>query len=250
MESLYLSNATQTEPTVPSSTPAGYPTDGSSTGGVPATIPGAVWYHAITTEQVNVIRAGGLTPNRNNLSQMALAIKAMIDVAKAELQAQIDNITGNLFSPGTIAFFAQDQAPANWLVCDGRAVSRSAYANLFETIGTAYGSGNGSTTFNLPNLIGRVAWGASSGVGDSVAAGLPEISGQFWAARTGVGDRPSTVATGAFSEAGRWDASVHHGGADDWGSIYQFKASGSSSVYGRSVTVQPPALKLLPCIHV
>lgn len=249
MESLYLANAVADAPAVPQDVTAGRPTDGSSTGGTPATIPGAVWYDAVTQEQVNVILAGGLTPNRNALNQMALAIQAMIDAAKAELQAQIDDLSGNLFAPGSIAFFAQADAPANWLVADGRAVSRSTYSDLFSAIGTTYGAGNGSSTFNLPNLMGRVAWGASM-PGESIAAGLPNITGSIWAARTGEGSRPSTVASGAFSEASRWNAAVHHGGDDDWGSEYALDASRSSPVYGRSSTVQPPALKLLPCIHI
>jgi hypothetical protein len=44
-----------------------------------------------------------------------------------------------------------------WLVCDGRAISRATYAGLFAKISTTYGEGNGSTTFNIPNLAGRVA---------------------------------------------------------------------------------------------
>lgn len=50
-------------------------------------------------------------------------------------------------------------APDHYLVCDGSAVSRDEYSDLFEVIGTTYGSGDGSTTFNLPNLSGRVPVG-------------------------------------------------------------------------------------------
>lgn len=52
-----------------------------------------------------------------------------------------------------------DPSP-QWMVCDGRAISRSTYATLFGVAGTTYGSGNGSTTFNIPDLRGRVAVGA------------------------------------------------------------------------------------------
>ena len=48
------------------------------------------------------------------------------------------------------------------MICDGRAVSRSDYSELFAVIGTTYGSGDGSTTFNLPNLKGRVPVGKDS----------------------------------------------------------------------------------------
>lgn len=63
---------------------------------------------------------------------------------------------------GIISLYAGAVAPSGYLVCDGSAVSRAAYSTLFEAIGTTYGSGDGSTTFNLPDLSGRVAIGASS----------------------------------------------------------------------------------------
>jgi len=60
---------------------------------------------------------------------------------------------------GTISPYAGTSAPANWLLCDGSAVSRATYAALFAVTGTAYGAGDGSTTFNLPDLRGRVVAG-------------------------------------------------------------------------------------------
>lgn len=54
---------------------------------------------------------------------------------------------------------------SGWLVCDGRAVSRSAFAELFDIIGTRFGAGDGSTTFNLPDCRGRVAGGVGAGNG-------------------------------------------------------------------------------------
>lgn len=61
------------------------------------------------------------------------------------------------FSPvGSVIAFAGSSAPTGWLLCAGQAVSRTTYASLFALIGTTYGSGDGSTTFNLPDLRGRV----------------------------------------------------------------------------------------------
>lgn len=54
---------------------------------------------------------------------------------------------------------AAGSPPTNWLLCDGQAVNRTTYANLFALIGTTYGAGDGSTTFNLPNYKGRVPVG-------------------------------------------------------------------------------------------
>ena len=71
-------------------------------------------------------------------------------------------VSGDTFPIGGILPYPSSTAPTNWLICDGRAVSRSDYSELFAVIGTTYGSGDGSTTFNLPNLKGRVPVGKDS----------------------------------------------------------------------------------------
>lgn len=63
-------------------------------------------------------------------------------------------------APGIIKMYAGNSAPDGWLLCDGSAVSRIDYALLFAVIGTTYGAGDGSTTFNVPDLSGRFALGA------------------------------------------------------------------------------------------
>jgi microcystin-dependent protein len=70
---------------------------------------------------------------------------------------------------GSIQMFAGASAPATWLFCNGSAVSRTTYSRLFTVIGTTYGSGDGSTTFNLPNMGGRSPIGATNG---SAPAGI------------------------------------------------------------------------------
>lgn len=66
---------------------------------------------------------------------------------------------------GFIGMTAAAVAPSGWLLCDGAAVSRTTYADLFTAIGTTYGVGDGATTFNLPDSQGRGAIGAGTGVG-------------------------------------------------------------------------------------
>jgi microcystin-dependent protein len=65
-------------------------------------------------------------------------------------------------TPGVIKQYAGASAPAGYLLCQGQAVSRTTYAALFQVISTTYGSGNGSTTFNLPDLRTRVPVGLNS----------------------------------------------------------------------------------------
>jgi microcystin-dependent protein len=67
-----------------------------------------------------------------------------------------------LVPAGTVSQTARATAPPGYLLCDGSAVSRTTYARLFDAIGTAYGAGNNSTTFNIPNLQGRVPVGRDS----------------------------------------------------------------------------------------
>ena len=62
---------------------------------------------------------------------------------------------------GIVMPFAGSTAPQGYLLCDGSAVSRDTYSALFTAIGTVYGAGDGSSTFNLPNLSGRVVLGVS-----------------------------------------------------------------------------------------
>ena len=67
-----------------------------------------------------------------------------------------------LIAPGSVMSFAGTSAPYGWFICDGSAVSRTDYASLFNVISTTYGSGNGSTTFNLPDIKGKVVVGYNS----------------------------------------------------------------------------------------
>jgi len=66
---------------------------------------------------------------------------------------------------GTILAYGGATIPSGWLDCDGSAISRSTYAALFTALGTTWGAGDGSTTFNLPDLRGRTAIGAGTGSG-------------------------------------------------------------------------------------
>ena len=81
--------------------------------------------------------------------------------------------------PGDYKMIAGSTIPDGWLLCNGAAVSRTTYAKLFAAIGTRYGSGNGSTTFNLPNFNGRHVLGTTNtgNLGSYVSAGLPDMSG-------------------------------------------------------------------------
>lgn len=80
------------------------------------------------------------------------------DVGWADPTGQ-GGVTGDTVPIGSITSYATSTAPENWLVCDGSEVSRTEYAELFNVIGEDFGAGDGSTTFNLPNIKGRTIVG-------------------------------------------------------------------------------------------
>jgi phage-related tail fiber protein len=87
----------------------------------------------------------GLLKTANKLSEMA--------ADQATQETAMDNIGVNYALPvGCILPWAGSVLPGGFLTCNGSAVSRTTYAALFSIIGTAFGSGNGTTTFNLPNI--------------------------------------------------------------------------------------------------
>ena len=74
--------------------------------------------------------------------------------------------SNTMFTPaGQVAAYAMSAAPQGWLKCNGAAISRSTYSNLFKAIGTTFGVGDGSTTFNLPDLRGEFIRGFDDGRG-------------------------------------------------------------------------------------
>lgn len=88
------------------------------------------------------------------------------DGVTSNIQTQIDAIP--VLPTGVILPYAATTAPSGWSLCDGSAISRTTYATLYALVGTTFGVGDGSTTFNLPDLRGRVI-GALDNLGGSSA---------------------------------------------------------------------------------
>lgn len=88
---------------------------------------------------------------------LACLVTGIVYAASGDL-----TVTGsfNLLPPGTVIMYTGSTAPDGWLLADGSQVSRTTYAALFAVIGTTFGAGNVSTTFNLPDFRRRVAVGA------------------------------------------------------------------------------------------
>ncbi len=142
--------------------------------------------------------------------------------------------------PGTVIAWAANSAPSGYLLCNGASVSRSTYAALFGVIGTTYGAGDGSSTFQLPNLTDRVIQGHGT-AGAYRNAGLPNIWGD-----TGYNINRANSQfepTGAFY-VGSANARRPATEISNYANALQISASRCSSVYGASSTVQPAALTM------
>lgn len=113
----------------------------------------------------------GATETSRGLIELATSAEATAGTDKtraitpATLAAVIAAAVTNATPSGAVQAFAQGTPPAGWLRCNGGAVSRSTYNKLFAAIGTAYGAGDGSTTFNVPDLRGEFVRGLDDGRG-------------------------------------------------------------------------------------
>ena len=153
---------------------------------------------------------------------------------------------------GTIEYFAMPTPPAGYLKADGAAVGRQTYPKLFETIGTTFGEGDGSTTFNLPDLIDRFAQGSKT-PGQKIEAGLPTFQAKLVSRPFGDSVNPGSIwgignAAVTKLASGSIILNAGVGSQTSNGDVTTIDASRSNPIYGASSTVQPPALTLLPCI--
>lgn len=144
----------------------------------------------------------------------------------------------DLITPvGTIRMMAGNTVPEGWLLCDGSAIGRTDYAALFAVLGTVWGAGDGSTTFNLPHSVSRFPEGHWT-AGGYVSAGLPNIWGTFPTQDVHSGC-PAFI-QGAFVYAGRVAGQYDTQDGGEFAGI-DFNAARSSAYYGRSAGVQPEA---------
>lgn len=156
--------------------------------------------------------------------------------------------TINSVKAGTIIAWSTATAPAGYLICDGSAVSRTTYAALFAVIGTAYGAGDGNSTFNLPNLYDRIPWQSAALTAGNVGLGaVPNITGTFVAAQSpNIGETDTGAFTNTFlnQQSNQYRSSeVYH-----FNYTHTFDASRSSTVYGTADRVIPAYLTMSFCI--
>ncbi len=138
---------------------------------------------------------------------------------------------------GMVVPFPMTTPPEGWLVCDGRAVSRTTYAALFALVGTSYGSGNGSTTFNLPDLRGEFIRGVDQERGIDPDRALGSGQADAVKAHTHTG---TTSSAGAHSHTYNYLAvssgSVFQAGSN-WGTVSTGDSTSSAGAHVHNVSV-------------
>ena len=100
-------------------------------------------------DKIDFINAQAPALNDENMNKMQDNIERAINA----------QVSGDTLPIGTVLPYTNETAPENWLVCDGSELDRTEYNHLFAIIGTTFGEGDGSTTFNLPNIKGRTIVG-------------------------------------------------------------------------------------------
>ena len=242
IQTYWAANAVQTAPDLAQLTSKGFPTNGNPAKGIPPTLPGAPWFYLMDQRLSSVIQDAGLTVDATKVDQFLLALKAVIK--KQQPPA------------GSFAFFGGKVIPEGYLLCNGAAVSRTTYADLFEAIGTLYGAGDGSTTFNLPNAhhLFLEATTTLSEVGQHQEAGLPNITfdaandTNYPSANSLIFSANGALETGTTTENIDF-ASYQSEQAVNTRGYLRFNASKSSSQYGQSEIVQPESIRCFVLIR-
>lgn len=182
----------------------------------------------IVNELQHIIDVAGLTKDASDSTQVLQSLRLIF--------SGLESLTG-VYVP-----YGGDILPQGWLWCDGSAISRIDYAELFARIGTTFGQGDGSTTFNIPDFTGGRFIEGSDQNGVYKNAGLPNIKGNIYNIG-GVPNSTGITADGAFSRVSAASGTGMSTGGQDTYARIDIDASRSSSIYSDSITtVQPKSL--------
>ena len=157
--------------TVASAPPSGTAVLFSTTGALPTGITAGTTYYVsrVSSTTFNISASSTLTPlittsgtqsGTHSVAAISQAVTAPLGTSSNAL-ATTEFVLSNSNPTGGLMMWPTAAAPSGWLLCNGTAVSRTTYAALFAVIGTTFGVGDNSTTFNLPNYVERMPFGAS-----------------------------------------------------------------------------------------
>ena len=178
----------------------------------------------VTPANLNLLGTPAVALADNEVTAAKIATDAVTTAKIADANVTTPKLAAiiqqALVPAGAILPFAMNSAPSGWLAADGTAVSRTTYSALFAAIGTTYGIGNGSTTFNLPDLRGYFVRGAGTNT-DGTASGA---FGQKQADAVG----PHTHAITDPGHNHTWNA-INGPGGQNYGTNY---VAGITSIVG------------------
>ena len=161
-------------------------------------------------------------------------IVTSVNGVKADYTGNIQLKNSNATPVGTILALLDDEVPEGYLPAEGAEISRTTYADLFNVIGTKFGEGDGSTTFNLPNLVGRFLEG--DGVpGTLKGPGLPDHN-------------HSILINLDTSDGNGYQKYLPRNTEGSKVAVPSTQASKSNPIYGASDTVQPKSVTVKFCI--
>jgi phage-related tail fiber protein len=190
---------------------------------------------------------------KNTSASADLAPGGSPPMSKQFLLSDSDGNLSQLYMTGAIFYFAMQNPPEGFLVCDGSAISRSTYNTLFNVINNLYGNGDGNTTFNLPDLRGQFIRGFDSsgsvdrdrnkaGFGTKQEDALIEFS------------YSASVEGGSINVGGSSASGITQNGGPSWGGgrfsfdSRNFNPPGSGDRIKTSTETRPKNISLLPCI--
>lgn len=193
----------------------------------------------------------GRTPMKGELKMGGFQIRNLANgtmLTDAVNKSQLENanklltkVMNQVFCVGDIKTSLKSSNHDNWFLCNGQAVSRTAYAKLFELIGTNFGSGDGSTTFNLPDYRGKFLRGLGGDSANSLYEvqneGLPNITGSISNISVFSGDNPAVSGAISYQNQGRSDAT-----SGSFNKVYgsiNFNANSANNIYGANTHVTP-----------
>jgi len=163
-------------------------------------------YYSAEGARSIVLKANGTTLFTINTTNATATIPIVLPAdPTTALQASTKQYVDTVMPSGMIMPFAGTSAPTSWLACNGAAISRSTYATLYNAIGTTWGVGDGSTTFNVPDLRGTFLRG--TGTNGTYGTAVGQAVGTY-AADTylnhshGISDPGHSHTVGAFASPG------------------------------------------------
>jgi microcystin-dependent protein len=198
----------------------------------------------ISSEITNSLDRLGRAPMQAILQMAGFKISNLGAPVSPSDAARLTDV-GGYFPPGLIGWFAGSVAPAGWLLGDGSAVSRTTYAGLFAICATTYGAGDGSSTFNLPDLRGVFVRGWDNGAGKDPARVFGSYQADMFASHTHIQSAHTHQYNTVTAASGGGGIAIPAGA----GSVATTTAAAGLNQVTGGVETAPKNIALLGCIR-